>query len=85
MKIAQRIVCLLLACSAQASFAQPTFDAVFTPDTIGPGSQGELIFSIQNGTGGTVTGQNFTAALPVGVTVGSGPGRERLHRQPQCG
>ena len=57
---------LLIACAA---WAQPTWDKVFSPDTIGPGSVSTLTFSITNGDPAPVTDLAFSDTLPGGVTI----------------
>ena len=52
----------LLAFNAQA---QPTLSAVFTPNSIGPGSNSTLTLTITNSSGTPVTGLTLTNVLPV--------------------
>ncbi len=66
---------LVLALLAPAAlWAQPTFTAVFSPGTIGPGSTSTVIFTIDNGSGSPVTDLGFAATLPAAVTIAD-PGR----------
>ena len=61
----------LLAATLVASVAnaQPTFDKVFNPDTIGPGAVSMLTFTIENESATPVTGLDFSDTLPTGVTI----------------
>ena len=53
-------------------WAQPVFNANFTPDTIGPGSTTTLTFTIDNSATPTpVTDLSFFNTLPAGMTIAS--------------
>lgn len=54
---------------AHAQGVTPTFSAVFSPDTIGPGGTTTLSFTITNTNGTPVTALDFTNNLPAGVTL----------------
>ena len=49
--------------------SQPTFSSSFVPDTIGPGTNSKLKYTITNGAGSPVTGLNFTNILPAGMSL----------------
>ena len=56
--------------STSQAFAMPTFNKIFTPNTIGPGSVSTLTFTINNsGTATPVTELSFVDVLPAGVTL----------------
>ena len=57
---------LLLATAAQA---QPVFDKSFSPNTIGPGSQSRLTFTIENQAAVPATDLAFVDNLPAGMTI----------------
>ncbi len=65
------LVCLLMAQAFSLAHAQPAFSQQFQLDTIGPGSYSELIFTIDNAGGSTVTDLDFSNNLPAAVSVGS--------------
>lgn len=61
---------ILLIIASGTVLAQPTFNASFNSDHIGPGSVSTLIFTIDNsGSGSPVTDLAFTNVLPAGVTI----------------
>lgn len=70
-----RLLLTMLAgyCFTAAAMAQPAFQKVFNPDTIGPGSISTLTFTIDNGSGIPVTDIAFTDVLPAGMTIASPP------------
>lgn len=47
-----------------AVLAQPTLSVNFTPNTIGPGANSRLLYTITNGSGSPVTGISFSNILP---------------------
>ncbi|WP_196137753.1 Ig-like domain-containing protein [Aliikangiella sp. G2MR2-5] len=49
--------------------APPSFSISFSPNTIGPGSQSELVYTITNGDVTPVTSIAFSNTLPAGVTL----------------
>lgn len=62
---------LLLSAAALPAAAQPSFSKAFQPDTIGPGSISELVFTVDNPAGVPVEDLAFTDVLPAGVIVAS--------------
>ncbi len=69
-RTAQLLTFAVALMSATQAFAMPTFNKVFTPNTIGPGSVSTLTFTIDNsGTGTPATELSFIDTLPAGVTL----------------
>ena len=55
--------------------AAPGFARVFEPDTIRPGGETEIVFTVDNGANAiAMTGMAFDASLPSGVSVADTPG-----------
>ena len=62
----------ILLVSGFNAWAQPAFNANFTPDTIGVGSTSTLTFTIDNSASATTaTDLTFSNTLPAGVTIAS--------------
>ncbi|MEM9302105.1 MAG: Ig-like domain-containing protein, partial [Pseudomonadota bacterium] len=59
---------IALLLGSMGAVAQPTFEALFSPETIGPGADSELIFTITNAAG-PVRDLAFTATLPAGLAL----------------
>ncbi|MBU2887551.1 hypothetical protein KO507_17435 [Gilvimarinus agarilyticus] len=72
MKIAKYFIGLLVAVCAQTSTAQSTLSADFSPNTIGPGSQSTLVFTLTNSAAFPNLSLQFTSSLPADVTIGEG-------------
>ncbi|MCG8463780.1 MAG: choice-of-anchor D domain-containing protein, partial [Xanthomonadales bacterium] len=64
---------LCLTLFSAASWAQPTFSQVFTPNSIGPGSASRLTYTITNGAATPALDLAFANVLPVGMTIASAP------------
>jgi len=64
---------LCLTLFSAASWAQPTFSQVFTPNSIGPGSASRLTYTITNGAATPALDLAFTNVLPAGMTIASAP------------
>ncbi|MEM7483316.1 MAG: IPTL-CTERM sorting domain-containing protein [Acidobacteriota bacterium] len=60
---------LVLAATTATASAQPAFQKVFSPDSIGPSSTSELVFTITNGSATPVTDMAFSDTLPADVVL----------------
>ncbi|WP_154224030.1 beta strand repeat-containing protein [Marinicella rhabdoformis] len=65
------MACAFFAQLFSVAHAQPSFSQQFQPDTIGPGSHTELLFTIDNQNGAAITDMAFTNNLPAGLSIGS--------------
>ncbi len=73
-RIARRCALLMALCLVTVSaYAQPSFSKVFSPDTIGPGSQSVLSFFISNGSSLPAIDLAFTDTLPAGMDIADPP------------
>lgn len=75
-RLAALMVAFLITPALVAQSPAPGFSKAFQPATIGPGSGTTLVYTIQNTTGGTLTGLGFDEVLPSGLLVAS-PARAR--------
>jgi len=63
-----RIICIGMIFSSVA-MADPSFTAVFSPDTIGPGSVSTLTYTITNDNATPATSLAYSNTLPTNVTL----------------
>ncbi len=60
---------LVFLTAAIGAYAQPTFNASFSPSTIGPGSSSTLTYTIDNTGGPGISNIDFSNTLPAGVVI----------------